>query len=92
MDQPEAVLLLEADDVLGADGVRLPELLVVVLAVPPPELSGKVEASQRLTTDLGIDSPGSMQGRWIVPAGVLVALPPDLPSEVGAMVEPTASA
>jgi len=41
---------------------------------------------------LGIDSPGSMQGSWVVPARALVALPPDLPSEVGALVEPTAVA
>ena len=41
---------------------------------------------------LGIDSPGSMQGRWVVPAGVLVPLPPDLSFEVGALVEPTAVA
>jgi (R,R)-butanediol dehydrogenase / meso-butanediol dehydrogenase / diacetyl reductase len=41
---------------------------------------------------LGIDSPGSMQARWVVPARALVSLPPDLPSEVGAMVEPTAVA
>jgi len=33
-----------------------------------------------------------MQGRWVVPAGVVVALPPDLPLEVGALVEPTAVA
>ena len=41
---------------------------------------------------LGIDSPGSMQPSWVVPADVLVALPPDLPPEVGALVEPTAVA
>ena len=31
---------------------------------------------------LGIDSPGSMQPSWVVPADVLVALPSDLPPEV----------
>jgi 2-desacetyl-2-hydroxyethyl bacteriochlorophyllide A dehydrogenase len=41
---------------------------------------------------LGIDSPGSMQPSWVVPADVLVALPFDLPAEVGALVEPTAVA
>jgi 2-desacetyl-2-hydroxyethyl bacteriochlorophyllide A dehydrogenase len=41
---------------------------------------------------LGIDSPGSMQASWVVPANVLVALPSDLPPEVGALVEPTAVA
>ena len=41
---------------------------------------------------LGIDSPGSMQASWVVPADVLVALPPDLAPELGALVEPTAVA
>jgi (R,R)-butanediol dehydrogenase / meso-butanediol dehydrogenase / diacetyl reductase len=41
---------------------------------------------------IGIDSPGSMQASWVVPADVLVALPSDLRPEVGALVEPTAVA
>jgi len=41
---------------------------------------------------LGIDSPGSMQARWIVPAEVLVSLPSDLRLDVAALVEPTAVA
>ncbi len=41
---------------------------------------------------LGIDSPGSMQGTWVVPASVLVPLPRDLPFDLGALVEPTAVA
>jgi len=41
---------------------------------------------------VGIDSPGSMQQRWTVPAGLVVPLPPDLPLARGALVEPTAVA
>jgi 2-desacetyl-2-hydroxyethyl bacteriochlorophyllide A dehydrogenase len=43
-------------------------------------------------TFVGIDSPGSMQGRWNVPADLLVALPVELPLAHGALVEPTAVA
>ncbi|WP_042374206.1 (R,R)-butanediol dehydrogenase [Streptacidiphilus neutrinimicus] len=41
---------------------------------------------------IGIDSPGAMQQRWVVPAGTLVALPSGLPLEQAALVEPTAVA
>ena len=41
---------------------------------------------------LGIDSAGSMQNTWIVPADVLVRLPDDMPLAHGALVEPTAVA
>jgi len=41
---------------------------------------------------LGIDSPGSMQASWTVPQDVLVALPPGLSLERGALAEPTAVA
>jgi (R,R)-butanediol dehydrogenase/meso-butanediol dehydrogenase/diacetyl reductase len=41
---------------------------------------------------IGIDSPGSMQGSWTVPARTLVPLPPDLPLRHGALIEPTAVA
>ena len=41
---------------------------------------------------IGIDSPGSMQSSWTVPADVLVPLPPDLPLHHAALVEPTAVA
>ena len=41
---------------------------------------------------LGIDLPGSMQGRWTVPAGALVRIPLQLPLETAALVEPTAVA
>ncbi|MFG3228219.1 zinc-binding dehydrogenase [Kitasatospora sp. NPDC048194] len=41
---------------------------------------------------IGIDSPGAMQQRWIVPADTLVRLPESLPLEQAALVEPTAVA
>jgi 2-desacetyl-2-hydroxyethyl bacteriochlorophyllide A dehydrogenase len=41
---------------------------------------------------LGIDSPGSMQGRWTVPARTLVALPPHMSLEAAALAEPAAVA
>ncbi|WP_042391693.1 (R,R)-butanediol dehydrogenase [Streptacidiphilus carbonis] len=41
---------------------------------------------------IGIDSPGAMQLRWTVPAETLVALPPGLPLDEAALVEPTAVA
>jgi 2-desacetyl-2-hydroxyethyl bacteriochlorophyllide A dehydrogenase len=41
---------------------------------------------------LGIDSPGSMQASWTVRQDVLVALPPGLSLEHGALAEPTAVA
>jgi 2-desacetyl-2-hydroxyethyl bacteriochlorophyllide A dehydrogenase len=41
---------------------------------------------------MGIDSAGSMQSSWTLPARHLVRLPADLPLELGALVEPTAVA
>jgi (R,R)-butanediol dehydrogenase / meso-butanediol dehydrogenase / diacetyl reductase len=41
---------------------------------------------------IGIDSPGSMQASWTVPADLLVRLPDDLSLRHGALVEPTAVA
>jgi (R,R)-butanediol dehydrogenase/meso-butanediol dehydrogenase/diacetyl reductase len=41
---------------------------------------------------IGIDSPGAMQQSWTVPARTLVALPPALSLQYGALVEPTAVA
>ncbi|MGX1563217.1 zinc-dependent alcohol dehydrogenase [Streptomyces sp. NPDC055506] len=41
---------------------------------------------------IGIDSPGAMQQRWIVPASTLVRLPDALPLDRAALVEPTAVA
>ena len=41
---------------------------------------------------VGIDSPGSLQGRWNVKAGWLVPLPDDLDLRTAALVEPVAVA
>lgn len=41
---------------------------------------------------IGIDTPGGMQQYWNVPAYTLHALPPDLPLEIGALIEPLAVA
>jgi 2-desacetyl-2-hydroxyethyl bacteriochlorophyllide A dehydrogenase len=41
---------------------------------------------------VGIDSPGSLQSSWTVPARLLTRLPPGLPLERAALVEPTAVA
>ncbi|OQR63388.1 Zn-dependent alcohol dehydrogenase [Streptomyces maremycinicus] len=41
---------------------------------------------------IGIDSPGALQQRWVVPAATLVRLPADLPLDQAALVEPTAVA
>ncbi|MFI2710697.1 zinc-binding dehydrogenase [Micromonospora sp. NPDC018662] len=41
---------------------------------------------------VGIDSPGSMQRSWTVPARLVVPLPDDLPLAEAALVEPTAVA
>jgi len=41
---------------------------------------------------VGIDSPGSLQSSWTVPAHLLARLPGDLPLRAGALVEPVAVA
>ena len=41
-DHLEPVLLLQPQHVLGADDVRAPEVLVVILSVPPSVLGGQV--------------------------------------------------
>lgn len=41
---------------------------------------------------IGIDSPGSLQGLWNVPADTLIAVPADLPLDHAALVEPVAVA
>ncbi|MFE0906547.1 zinc-binding dehydrogenase [Streptomyces rochei] len=41
---------------------------------------------------IGIDSPGALQQRWVVPASTLVRLPAALPLDQAALVEPTAVA
>ena len=41
---------------------------------------------------IGIDSPGAMQSRMVVPAQTLVELPDELPLDIAALIEPTAVA
>lgn len=41
---------------------------------------------------VGIDSPGSLQQHWTIPARLLVAVPDDLPLLTAALAEPTAVA
>jgi len=41
---------------------------------------------------LGIDTPGAFQGSWTVPAHTLHRLPPDLPFDRAALIEPVAVA
>ncbi|WP_341721001.1 alcohol dehydrogenase catalytic domain-containing protein [Micromonospora sp. FIMYZ51] len=53
--------------------------------------AGHTHICHRLTF-VGIDSPGSLQRSWTVPARLLVPLPGDLPLAHGALVEPTAVA
>ncbi len=57
----------------------------------PACLAGHAHVCHNLNF-MGIDSPGSMQGRWTVPARVLVALPDDLSLATAALAEPTAVA
>jgi (R,R)-butanediol dehydrogenase/meso-butanediol dehydrogenase/diacetyl reductase len=53
--------------------------------------AGQTHICHRLNF-IGIDSTGSMQQSWTVPAGILVRVPDDLPLEHAALVEPTAVA
>jgi 2-desacetyl-2-hydroxyethyl bacteriochlorophyllide A dehydrogenase len=57
----------------------------------PACLAGNEHICQNLNF-VGIDSPGALQGRWNVDAGLLVALPQSLSLRDAALVEPTAVA
>lgn len=57
----------------------------------PACLAGNQHICQNLNF-IGIDSPGSLQGLWNVPAETLVALPAGLRLDHAALVEPTAVA
>ena len=57
----------------------------------PACLAGNQHICQNLNF-IGIDSPGSLQGLWNVPADVLVALPAGLRLDHAALVEPVAVA
>jgi 2-desacetyl-2-hydroxyethyl bacteriochlorophyllide A dehydrogenase len=57
----------------------------------PACLAGNQHICQNLDF-VGIDSPGALQGRWNVRADLLVPLPPGLPLDAAALVEPVAVA
>ncbi len=57
----------------------------------PACLAGNEHICQNLNF-IGIDSPGSLQGLWNVPAETLLALPADIPLDHAALVEPVAVA
>lgn len=57
----------------------------------PACLAGNSHICQNLDF-VGIDSPGALQGRWNVDAGLLVPLPAGLSLQHAALVEPTAVA
>lgn len=57
----------------------------------PGCLAGNEHICQNLTF-VGIDSPGSLQELWVVPADILVRLPEGLPLEAAALAEPVAVA
>ena len=57
----------------------------------PACLDGNEHICQNLDF-IGIDSPGSLQALWNVPAGTLVAVPSGVPLDHAALVEPVAVA
>lgn len=57
----------------------------------PACLAGNQHICQNLNF-IGIDSPGSLQERWNVPASTLIAVPESLPLDHAALVEPVAVA
>lgn len=79
----------------GVDGWRIGDKVSVMPldwdGTCPACLAGNQHICQNLNF-IGIDSPGSLQGRWNVPAGTLVAVPSDLPLDHAALVEPVAVA
>ena len=60
-------------------------------ATCPACLAGNSHICQRLNF-VGIDSSGSLQSLWNVPAALLVRLPPGLPLRAAALAEPAAVA
>lgn len=57
----------------------------------PACLAGHTHVCHRLNV-IGVDSPGALQNRWIVPASTLVRLPADLDLRSAALLEPLAVA
>lgn len=79
----------------GVDGWKPGEPVTVLPVLPCGDCrtcaAGHGHVCPRLTF-IGIDSAGSMQQRWNVPAGALVRLPDTLDLAHGALAEPTAVA
>ncbi|EEP74068.1 alcohol dehydrogenase [Micromonospora sp. ATCC 39149] len=79
----------------GVDGHRVGEPVTVMpldwCGECPACRAGHTHICHRLNF-VGIDSPGSMQRSWTVPARILVPLPEELPLAHAALVEPTAVA
>jgi (R,R)-butanediol dehydrogenase/meso-butanediol dehydrogenase/diacetyl reductase len=82
---------------LGADvsgwsiGDRVTDMPLDWCGHCPACLSGNTHICHNLNF-LGIDSAGSMQGSWTVPARSLISLPSSLSLEAGALAEPAAVA
>ena len=79
----------------GTDGWQVGDAVTVMPldwdGTCPACLAGNQHICQNLNF-IGIDSPGSLQGLWNVPAATLVALPPELRLDHAALVEPVAVA
>jgi 2-desacetyl-2-hydroxyethyl bacteriochlorophyllide A dehydrogenase len=79
----------------GVTGWALGESVVVMpldwCGRCPACRAGNSHICQKLNF-LGIDSPGSLQGRWTIPERLLVKLPASLSLEQAALTEPTAVA
>jgi 2-desacetyl-2-hydroxyethyl bacteriochlorophyllide A dehydrogenase len=79
----------------GVDGWKIGDAVTVMPldwdGTCPACLAGNQHICQNLNF-IGIDSPGSLQELWNVPADVLVALPPGMRLDHAALVEPAAVA
>jgi len=90
----------EMSGVVAAVGRRVEDLRVGdPVTVMPLRWCGRCPAcragQQHICQNLdfvGIDSPGSLQALWTVPADIVVPLPPGLQLRTAALVEPTAVA
>ncbi|MBD0255888.1 MAG: alcohol dehydrogenase catalytic domain-containing protein [Cytophagales bacterium] len=78
----------------GVTGFSVGEKVAVrplIPGVPVPTDNGCTHIGQNLKF-IGIDSPGGMQARWVVPAHTLHKLPENVSLQHGALIEPLAVA
>lgn len=79
----------------GTDGLEIGQPVTVMpldwCGDCPACLAGNQHVCQRLTF-VGIDTPGSLQEQWIVPASIIVPLPASLSLRHAALIEPLAVA